>query len=248
MTEDSRGESEWAATQNSLGHALQALGERESGTERLEEAVNACRDALQEWTRERMPLQWAMTQNNLGNVLQALGERESGTARLNEAANAYRDALQERTHERVPLEWAMTQNNLGTALATLGERESGTERLEEAVNAFRNALQEWTRERVPLEWAMTQNNLGRAEALLNERFRNDAPNVSCGWKADPRSYRGRGAPPRMAVPRVRPGTSTWPKRFARASTELSLLLSWLRQRRRALDKLAAGEVSSAMGY
>ena len=93
------------------------LGERESGTARLEEAVAAYRAALKEWTRERVPLDWAMTQNNLGTALQALGERESGTARLEEAVAAYRDALKERTRERVPLDWAMTQNNLGNALS-----------------------------------------------------------------------------------------------------------------------------------
>jgi hypothetical protein len=56
-------------TQNNLGIALRRLGERESGTERLEEAVAAYQAALQEWTRERVPLDWAMTQNNLGNAL-----------------------------------------------------------------------------------------------------------------------------------------------------------------------------------
>ena len=95
---------------------FRSLGERESGTARLEEAVAAYRAALKEWTRERVPLDWAMTQNNLGNALRRLGERESGTARLEEAVAAYRAALKERTRERVPLDWAMTQNNLGNAL------------------------------------------------------------------------------------------------------------------------------------
>ena len=45
------------------------LGERESGTARLEEAVAAYRAALEERTRERVPLRWAATQNNLGNAL-----------------------------------------------------------------------------------------------------------------------------------------------------------------------------------
>jgi tetratricopeptide (TPR) repeat protein len=36
----------WAMTQNNLGNALQKLGERESGTGRLEEAVAAYRAAL----------------------------------------------------------------------------------------------------------------------------------------------------------------------------------------------------------
>jgi hypothetical protein len=69
-------------TQVNLGAALQTLGARASGTARLNEAVAAYRDALKEWTRERVPLDWAMTQNNLGIALMRLGERESGTARL----------------------------------------------------------------------------------------------------------------------------------------------------------------------
>ena len=153
---------------NNLGNALAALGERESGTARLEEAVTAYRDALKERTRERVPLQWAMTQSNLGNALAALGERESGTARLEEAVTAYRDALEEWTRERVPLDWAMTQN-LGAALNRLGERESGTARLDEAVTAYRDALKEVNRERVPLDWASTQSNLGYALQALGER-------------------------------------------------------------------------------
>ena len=119
-----------------LGSALATLGERESGTARLEEAVAAYRAALLERTRKRVPLDWATTQNNLGTALETLGERESGTARLEEAVLAYRAALEDWTRERVPLDWARAQNNLGTALWRLGERESGTGRLEEAVLAF----------------------------------------------------------------------------------------------------------------
>ena len=157
------------ALQVTLGNALFVLGERESGTARLEEAIEAYRSALEERTCESYPLDRATIQNELGTALAALGRRESGTARLEEAVAAFRSALEERTRERVPLDWAMKQNNLGTALATLGERESGTTRLEEAVAAFRNALEERTRERVPLDWAMTQDNLGTALATLGER-------------------------------------------------------------------------------
>jgi tetratricopeptide (TPR) repeat protein/pimeloyl-ACP methyl ester carboxylesterase len=149
---------------NDLGSALFTLGERESGTARLEEAVTAYRDALKERTHD-----WAAIQINLGSALAVLGERASGTARLEEAVDAYRDALKEYTRERVPLGWAATQNNLGNALRALGQRESGTARLEEAVAAFRDALKEYTRKRVPLNWATTQNNLGNALSRLGER-------------------------------------------------------------------------------
>ena len=62
--------------QMNLGSALGTLGARESGTARLEESVAAYRAALEERTRDRVPLDWAMTQNNLGTALFDLGERE----------------------------------------------------------------------------------------------------------------------------------------------------------------------------
>ncbi|MEM7729963.1 MAG: tetratricopeptide repeat protein, partial [Pseudomonadota bacterium] len=125
--------------------------------------------ALQEHTRERVPLDWAATQNNLGNALLSLGERESGTARLEQAVAAYRAALKDYTRERVPLGWAMTQNNLGNALRTLGKRESGTARLEQAVAAYRAALQERTRERVPRDHAFTLGGLSLCAETLHSR-------------------------------------------------------------------------------
>jgi len=160
---------DWAATQNSVGNALQILGEREGGTARLEEAVAAYRAALQEYTRDWLPLQWSMTQNNLGDALRTLGQRESGTARLTEAVVAFRAVLEELPREWVPLHWAWTQNNLGNALQTIGERESGTTRLEEAIVAYRAALEELTRDRIPLAWATSQNNLGVALSALGQR-------------------------------------------------------------------------------
>ena len=108
---------------NNLGNALATLGNRESGTERLEQAVTTYTESLKERTRERVPLDWAMTQNNLGAALTTLGERESRTERLEQAVTAYTEALKEYTRERVSLGWAMTQNNLGNALAT--PRQSG---------------------------------------------------------------------------------------------------------------------------
>ena len=65
-----------------LGTALQSLGERESGTARLEQAVEAHRSALEVLLREHVPLDWAATQISLGNALATIGKRESGTARL----------------------------------------------------------------------------------------------------------------------------------------------------------------------
>ena len=51
---------DWAVTQNNLGSALVRLGERESGTAQLEEAIVAFGEALKENSRDFMPLDWAM--------------------------------------------------------------------------------------------------------------------------------------------------------------------------------------------
>jgi tetratricopeptide (TPR) repeat protein len=85
-------------------------------------AIAAYRAALEERTRERVPLDWAMTQNNLGSALRALGERESGTARLEEAVTAYRAALEEWTRERVPHWHEIAQRNLASCLVLLDQR------------------------------------------------------------------------------------------------------------------------------
>jgi tetratricopeptide (TPR) repeat protein len=160
---------EWAELKEKTGSLLRVIGESESGTERLEQAVSAYEKALEERTRERVPMAWAATQHHLGFALHRLGERKSGTEWLEQAVSAYEKALEERTRERVPLNWAMTQNNLGNALLSLARRERGTERLDQALNAYKKALEEHTRERVPLNWAMTQNNLGNAFKVLGER-------------------------------------------------------------------------------
>jgi tetratricopeptide (TPR) repeat protein len=149
-----------------LGIALATLGERENGTEHLEQSVEAYRLALQEYTRAHLPLDWAGTQIGLGIALERLGEREDSTEHLGQAVEVYRLALQEITRERVPFVWARTQTNLGIALQALGERGSGTEYLDQAVAAYRLALQENTRARVPLDWAKTRFNLGLALADL----------------------------------------------------------------------------------
>ena len=65
----------WAETQNNLGAALTILGDREAGTESLEQAVAAYTEALKERTRARVPLDWAATQNNLDHAIQILRER-----------------------------------------------------------------------------------------------------------------------------------------------------------------------------
>jgi hypothetical protein len=90
---------QWAMAQVDLGAALETLGERESGTARLEEAVAAYRAALEERTRARVPLDWATTQMDLGNALAVLAERQRSSARMEEALTCRHRQLGEASPE-----------------------------------------------------------------------------------------------------------------------------------------------------
>jgi hypothetical protein len=68
------------AAQNNLGNALSRLGARESGTARLEDAVAAYRAALEESTRERVPLQWAASSGNQGVAMMLIADRTNDGA------------------------------------------------------------------------------------------------------------------------------------------------------------------------
>ncbi len=85
---------DWARTQNDLGEALAALGEREASPARLEQAVVALRLALEERTRERAPLDWARTQLNLGLALEAIGQRTGDAAAFDDAAKHFQNAAE----------------------------------------------------------------------------------------------------------------------------------------------------------
>jgi hypothetical protein len=65
--------------------ALRTLGDRESGTARLEEAVAAFRAALEETTRARVPLDWARSTGNQGLALRVLAERRGDLATAEQA-------------------------------------------------------------------------------------------------------------------------------------------------------------------
>ena len=83
---------DWAMAQMNLGNALYSLGIRESGTEKLEEAVKAYREALKEYTRECVPLDWANTWGNEGLALMALAERNGDADIARQALDQLKEA------------------------------------------------------------------------------------------------------------------------------------------------------------
>src|SRR5262249_24169775 len=157
---------QWATIQVNLGSALRTLGERESGTAKLEEAVAAYREALKERSRERDPLQWADTQNSLGLALTELGERGSGTAKLEEAIAAFREALKERSRERVPIEWAFSVGNEGIVLMLVAERREDASTDEIAASQITAAIETMRDSANASDAEYYERQLAKANALV----------------------------------------------------------------------------------
>ena len=76
---------------NDLAISLRTLGERDSDTVRLEQAVEAYQRALEERTQDRVPMNWAATQNNLGVVELAFFDK-NGLSKHLDRAQDYADA------------------------------------------------------------------------------------------------------------------------------------------------------------
>lgn len=131
---------QWAVTQNNLGNALLALGEREQAADKLDLAAKSYRLALEVRTAERAPEEWALLQTNLGSALLRQGEIARAPDLFRDAVTAFRLALRHLDPDATPLDWAMTEINLGAALSNLSAFSDDTETLEEAARAFRAVL------------------------------------------------------------------------------------------------------------
>jgi tetratricopeptide (TPR) repeat protein len=105
---------ERSVASSDLAISFAQLGERDSDTTRLEQAVTAFNEALKEVTQASAPMHWAAAQINLGNALCSLGQRDSDTTRLEQAVTAFNEALKEFTQASAPMDWAKTQSNLAT--------------------------------------------------------------------------------------------------------------------------------------
>jgi tetratricopeptide (TPR) repeat protein len=173
---------DWADTHTFLSGLLMMLGESESGTTHLREALVVDRKSLEVYTRERNPLKWAAIQNSTGWLLREIGERERATKELEESVGAHRAALEEYSRAGEPK--SLTLRGLGYSLTDLGllqielgADEAGIERLKEAVEVHRAISDEQKRATEPMKWAEAQTNLGVALMKLGtwegnlDRFR-----------------------------------------------------------------------------
>ena len=167
----------WATTQTAIGTALEVLGGRETGTERLVQSVAAHEAALGARSRDRDPAAWAQVHNNLANALATIGEQTGDAVALRRAIGSYDEALTIWTRAAEPQRFARVQSNRATVLRSLAGIQGGPDLLESAVTALDAALSITTRDASPYEWAAAQDNLGITLTSLGELLGTEAPLV-----------------------------------------------------------------------
>jgi len=103
------------------------LGVRENSTDQLQQAVAAYREALKEYSRDKVPLDWAATQNNLGTALRALGAPEQDPSQANQffsaAIVAFQGAIEVYQSAQAEYYLQIAQNNLKKTKALLVARQ-----------------------------------------------------------------------------------------------------------------------------
>lgn len=163
----------WATVQNNKGEAHRQLADAlvtdEERMDALAEALLCFDAALEEYTRDQLPMHWAGAQNNKGAALCSLGALLGGRAArqtFTEALTCYDAALLDFRREVAPLDWAMVQNNQANALLELARlpfsRDERRHACETAIAHYTAALEVRRLEVTPLAWAETNNNKGNA--------------------------------------------------------------------------------------
>lgn len=135
-----------------LGSALLALGRREIGTERLQQASSYLGEALAEQSRDDAPLKWAAIQSGLADAEVEIWKRSSGDPdKLAPAIGHFRAALAVLGDE--PGMWARTQLRLGRALRLASQ-------YQESVDAYDAVMNVCDRAAYPVCWAAAQQGKG----------------------------------------------------------------------------------------
>jgi hypothetical protein len=155
-----------AASANTLGIRLSALGRREEALAASQEAVVLYRHLAQARPDAVLP-DLAASLNNLGGDLSDLGWREEALAASQEAVDIRRRLAQARPDAVLP-DLAMSLNNIGISLSNLGRREEALAASQEAVDIQRRLAQARPDAFLPA-LAMSLNNVGAWLSKLGRR-------------------------------------------------------------------------------
>lgn len=171
IVNDPRKSAGWSADTRARMNLILGIANRTSGVERkskdsLNAAVAYFQRTLNDWTRDRDPLEWAMTQRNLADALGQLFGLDWHDAPLHPAMTAYQNALAIYQSRSDRLDSAHVQLGLASGYEIIGRYEPGRENVSRAVDHYRAAIDGFDPHTYPDDWADAQLKLANALRVL----------------------------------------------------------------------------------
>ncbi len=172
IADDSRKVAGWNADTRARMNLILGIANRTSGIElksrdSLRAAVAYFQHTLDDWTRDRDPLEWAMTQRNLADALSQQFGLDWHDAPLHPAMTAFQNALAVYQSRSDRLDSAHVQLGLATGYEVIGRYEPGRENFSKAVNYYRAALNGFDPRTYPDDWGYVQVRLANALRVLS---------------------------------------------------------------------------------
>jgi hypothetical protein len=169
---DSRKIAAWNADTRARMNLILGIATRTSGIElkspdSLRAAVTYFQHTLDDWTRDRDPLEWAMTQRNLADTLGQQFAFDWHDAPLLPAMTAFQNALTVYQSRSDRLDSAHVQLGLASGYEIIGRYEPGHENISKAVGYYRAALKGFDPRTYPDDWAGVQLSLANALRVLS---------------------------------------------------------------------------------
>ncbi|WP_246730368.1 caspase family protein [Nitratireductor mangrovi] len=159
----------WGAAHYGLAEAAFFLGQRENGTERLEQAAAAYKTLS-----AHLPPRWhdgdkAEILMKAGNVQRLLAARGADPERLDAALAFYRRGLEFAGRGSLPELWADLTLNIAAIEKSNGTAAAGTEVLRRAAGLYRAGLETLDPAARRHDWGLAQQHLGETLSLIGER-------------------------------------------------------------------------------
>jgi tetratricopeptide (TPR) repeat protein len=172
IADDSRKVVAWNADTRARMNLILGIATRTSGIElksqdSLRAAVAYFQHTLDDWTRDRDPLEWAMTQRNLADALAQQYALDWHDAPLLPAMTAFQNALAVYQSRSDRLDSAHVQLGLATGYEVISEYEPSRENLTKAVNYYRAALNGFDPRTYPDDWGFAQVRLANTLRVLS---------------------------------------------------------------------------------
>jgi tetratricopeptide (TPR) repeat protein len=171
IVSDPRKTTGWSGDTRARMNLTLGIANRTSGVERksrdsLNAAVAYFQRTLDDWTRDRDPLEWAMTQRNLADALCQQFGLDWDDAPLHPAMAAFQNALTVYQSRSDRLDAAHVQLGIASDYEIIGRYEPGRENVSKAVDHYRAALGGFDPRTYPDDWGDVQLKLANALRVL----------------------------------------------------------------------------------